>query len=386
MTVRVKLPTGPGRFSDYVLRDPADLPSTAEPPRMRVAYAAAHVVADSRYACTSAAPGCVDWDATLRQRLRLWELGLGVAEAMDTAQRGMGIQWPDVKRLVAETLSAGREVGGATVVGVATDTMGDEIPTIGRIIDAYLEQLSFVEDLGGTAVIMASRQLAAAAQGPDDYLKVYDAVISQARRPVLLHWLGTDFDPSLTGYWGRVGSTAAMEVVLDLIRMREQRIEGIKISLLDPELEIAIRCSVPDAVKVFTGDDFNYVDLIAGSDGRHSHALLGAFAAIAPIARAALGSLDDGDMADYRNLLGPTLPLSRLIFEAPTWYYKTGIVWLAYLQGHQSHFRMLGGLESGRSVSHLLDVFSEADKLGLFCDPELTAARLSAYLSVNQIV
>jgi hypothetical protein len=381
MTRTLMLPTPEGGRTQHTMREPVAYPAQAAPPTSRVAYAAAHVVADPLRA--SAAGAAVDWEATIRQRERIWSLGLGVAEAMDTAQRGMGITWSQVQRLVAESLAAAKRVGGATVVGVATDNLAPGIHPIEAIRDAYLEQLAFVEDLGGTGVLMASRQLAASASGTDDYVEVYDAVLGAARRPVVLHWLGSAFDPQLTGYWGSADLDIATKVVADLLHDHAPQIEGIKMSLLEPAREIALRVAAPAGVKVFTGDDFNYVDLIAGEEGRHSHALLGAFAALAPVARAALGRLDAGDESGFRDLLEPTLPLSRLVFEAPTAYYKTGIVWLAYLQGQQDHFRMLGGLESGRSVEHLVQIFLEADRIGLLADPELAAHRMSTLLAVH---
>jgi hypothetical protein len=384
MTAAVLLPGHDRRPVRYQLLSPRQHhPRQAAPAHSRVAYAAAHVVADPWVASTAAGPGCVDWEATLGIRERLWKLGLGVAEAMDTAQRGMGLSWPDVQRLVRETLEAGKAARGATVVGVATDTLPPGSQPLVAIVDAYLEQLGFVEDLGGSAVIMASRQLAASARGIDDYLTVYDAVLAQARRPVILHWLGSAFDPALRGYWGTPDLDRATQVVTDLLQAHRGGIEGIKVSLLQADREVALRAKVPTGVKVFTGDDFNYVELIEGRDTQFSHALLGAFTAIAPVARAALGRLDEGDVEGYRDLLEPTLTLSRLIFETPTAYYKSGIVWLAYLQGHQQHFRMLGGLESGRSVEHLVKIFVEADRLGLFEDPDLAADRMRGLLALH---
>ena len=383
MTRTLTLPTAEGTRIRYTMREPVAYPTRAVPPTSRVAYAAAHVVADPRRASADSGPGAVDWEATIRQRERIWSLGLGVAEAMDTAQRGMGITWPEVQQLVRESLAAADRVGGATVVGIATDNLGPGVHPVEAIADAYLEQLEFVEGLGGTAVVMASRQLAASAAGVDDYVKVYDAVLRAAQRPVVLHWLGSAFDPQLTGYWGSDDLDRATEVVTGMLHDHADNVDGIKMSLLEPAREIALRAAAPARVKVFTGDDFNYVDLIAGQEGRHSHALLGAFAALAPVARAALARLDLGDESGFRALLEPTLPLSRLVFEAPTSYYKTGIVWLAYLQGRQDHFRMLGGLESGRSIEHLVRIFVEADRIGLLSDPELAAHRMSALLALH---
>jgi hypothetical protein len=376
---KLVLPAPDGTARTWVMHTPAGHPAAAAAPTSRSVYAAAHVVADPLRASMTAA-GAVDWESTLRQRHRLWTLGLGVAEAMDTAQRGMGITWPDVQRLVDTTLAEARACGGRTVVGIATDTLPPGPAPLAAIVEAYLEQLTFVEERGGQAVIMASRQLAVSARDAEDYIHVYDAVISQAKRPVVLHWLGTAFDELLHGYWGAVRPDEAVATVLTILKEHPSAIDGIKVSLLDEAFEVDLRARVPEAVKIFTGDDYNYVDLVAGDGTRHSHALLGAFTAIAPFARAALARLDHGDIAGYREILEPTLPLSRLVFEAPTAYYKTGIAWLAYLQGHQSHFRMLGGLEAGRSVQHLIAVFCAADEIGLFDDPELAQLRLTRYL------
>jgi hypothetical protein len=383
MPVNVTLPVGRGQLVRHTMNDPVSHPVDAPPPRSRMAYAAVHVVADPLHASASSGPGCVDWETTIRQRERTWQLGLGVAEAMDTAQRGMGIEWPDVQRLVRETLTAGGRQGGKTVVGITTDNLAPGRQSLDAITDAYLEQLAFVEDLGGSVVMMASRQLTASAETPDDYLKVYDAVLSSAQRPVVLHWLGAAFDPRLEGYWGAGDLDSAMSLVIDLLATHAEGIDGIKVSLLEPDREITLRMQAPASIKVFTGDDFHYVDLIEGRDGQHSHALLGAFAAIGPVARAALARLDEGDTVGYRALLEPTLPLSRLIFEAPTAYYKTGIAWLAYLQGQQDHFKMLGGLESGRSLAHLVRIFTEADGLGMLRDPDLAAQRMQAMLATH---
>lgn len=378
--VSVTIPGADGSMEKVDLREPADLAEAAKAPTSRVAYAAAHVVADPLRASASAKPGAVDWDATLRQRHRLWDLGLGVAEAMDTAQRGMGITWKDVQPLIDLTLREGAAVGGTCVVGIATDSLPAGPTDLRAIVDAYVEQLTFVEERGGTAVMMASRQLAVSASSPEDYQRVYADVLAQATRPVVLHWLGDAFDPALTGYWGADSIDAARGVVTDLIVANADRVEGIKVSVLDPAVEVALRAELPEPVKTYTGDDYNYVDLIEGDGIHHSHALLGAFAAVAPFAREALARLDDGDTAGFRSVLEPTVPLSRLIFEAPTAYYKTGIVWLAYLAGHQDHFRMLGGLESGRSIAHLVEIFRRAQRIGLFSDPDLTAGRLTTFL------
>jgi hypothetical protein len=378
----VRLPRLHGGFETLTLRPGAQVPSAAPRPSSRTAFAAAHVVADPLSASSSTA-GDLDWEATLAQRHRIWALGLGVAEAMDTAQRGMGIDWTLTQKLIDCSLAEARTVGGSTVVGIATDNVPSDTRDLAEIEAAYLEQLEFVESRGGRVVVMASRQLAASATSPDDYLRVYDAILRAAHQPVILHWLGPTFDPALTGYWGSPAAEQAQQTVLELISSHVERVDGIKISLLDAGFETTFRRHLPQDVRLYTGDDFNYVDLIAGDGARHSDALLGAFSAIAPLARAALARLDAGDEAGYRAILEPTLPLSRLVFGPPTSYYKTGIVWLAYLRGHQDHFRMLGGLESGRSVRHLCEVFREANAIGLFEDVDLAADRFERWLTVQ---
>ena len=378
------LPTTTGT-SGHVLGAPATLATAATPPRSRDVFAAAHVVADPRRASAAGGADQIDWDATLRLRRDLWSLGLGVAEAMDTSQRGMGLDWHGARELATRTLDEARHCGGRVVVGIGTDQLAAERPSTTEIADAYLEQLSAIEASGGDCVLMASRHLATAASGPDDYLAVYDKVLAQAQRPVVLHWLGTVFDPALDGYWGHRDPNTAMDTVVDVIVAHAERVRGIKVSLLDPALEIRLRQRLPDGVRVYTGDDYNYVDMIAGDDDGHSDALLGAFAALGPYASAAFARLDAGDIAGFREILAPTEPLSRLIFAAPTQYYKVGVAWLAYLNGQQSHFRMIGGFEAGRTLVHLAALVREADGIGLFVDPESTARRASAYFAVHGI-
>jgi len=381
----ILLPDRHGSPTTLALNAPARLDTRSTPPSSRAVYAASHVVADPLRASAENAADQIDWDATLQLRRDLWSLGLGVAESMDTAQRGMGLDWAGARELAVRTLTDAKAVGGKVVVGVATDQLKTDTPTLDEIRDAYLEQVEAIESAGGEVVLMASRHLARAAGGPDDYLAVYDAVMSAATRPVVLHWLGSVFDPALDGYWGFSEPVAAMDTVLQIITTHHERVRGIKVSLLDPALEIALRNRMPDDVRVFTGDDYNYVDLIAG-DGTHtSDALLGAFAALGPFASAAFARLDDGDEQGFRNILGPTETLSRLLFAAPTQYYKVGVAWLAYLNGKQDHFRMIGGFETGRSLTHLAELIRAADAIGLFTDPDFTAARASAYFAVHGI-
>lgn len=360
---------------------PAELATSSTPPTSRIVYAAGHVVADPLLA--SAASSAIDWDATLKIRHELWGLGLGIAESMDTAQRGMGLGSKEALTLARRTLSEARAVGGSVVVGIATDQLAPGPHPLKDIADAYIEQLAEIEDAGGSVVMMASRHLALSAKGPDDYLEVYAKVLDSAKRPVILHWLGSMFDPALEGYWGHKSIPDASDTVLGLIESKKDKVAGIKISLLDKDHEISFRRRLPAGVRLFTGDDFNYADLIAGDEQGHSDALLGAFAAVPRFASAAFAKLDHGDVAGFRRILEPTVPLSRLIFEAPTQYYKVGVVWLSYLTGWQSHFRMLAGFESGRSLVHLADLFESANSIGLFPDPEASAARASAYFRVQ---
>jgi len=381
VSVSVTIPGPKGRL--HVMHGGHGYPTTSARSTSREAYAAAHVVANPLTASMAdSGPDTIDWEATLRIREGIWDLGLGVAEAMDTAQRGMGLPWSDAQRLIDLTLTAGRSRGGASVVGVSTDQLPDGRPaSLGEIADAYIEQVEFVEQRGGTAVLMASRWLAATARTADDYLEVYRTVLAAARGPVMLHWLGVAFDTRLADYWGSTDLDEATRTVLELIKSDPAKIAGIKISLLDAAREVDLRRQLPAEVKLYTGDDFNYVDLIAGDELGHSHALLGAFATITPIAAAALARLDADDPDGYRRILEPTLPLSRLVFAAPTQYYKTGVAWLSYLNGDQQSFRMIGGLDSGRSIQHLLDLFVTADNIGLFRDPALTAHRLTTHLA-----
>ncbi len=383
MSISVTIPGPNGGV--HVLREGHGYPAASSPTTSRDAFAAAHVVADPlRASMADSGVDTIDWDATLRIRERIWDLGLGVAEAMDTAQRGMGLPWADAQQLIDRTLAAGRPRNAATVVGVSTDQLRqDRAATLQQITEAYIEQVEFVEQRGGQPVLMASRWLAAAARSADDYLEVYRAVLAAARGPVVLHWLGVAFDAQLAGYWGSDDLDVAARTVLDLIKAEATKISGIKISLLDAAREVDLRRQLPAGVRMYTGDDFNYVDLIAGDELGHSDALLGAFAAITPIAAAALARLDADDPDGFRQILEPTLPLSRLMFAAPTQYYKTGVAWLSYLGGDQQSFRMIGGLDSGRSIQHLLDLFVEADRVGLFPDPALTAHRLTAHLAAH---
>ncbi|WP_225962794.1 DUF993 family protein [Actinomadura algeriensis] len=358
--------------------EPRVFAASAAPFASRVAYAAAHVVADPF-------GGTLDWDATLAFRRHLWAHGLGVAEAMDTAQRGMGLDWAVTRELIARSGREARAAGGRIVCGAGTDQLPPGPAPLDAIAAAYEEQLAVVEDAGAVPVLMASRQLAASARTPGDYAAVYGRLLPQLRRPAVLHWLGPMFDPALEGYWGSADLDAAAAALLDLIGAHASKVDGVKISLLDAGREIDLRRRLPGGVRLYTGDDFNYPELIRGDASGHSDALLGVFDPIAPAAAAALRALDAGDAAGYEDAFAPTLPLARHLFETPTFYYKTGVVFLAWLAGHQRHFRMVGGLESARSVPHLARLFELADAAGLFPDPELAAGRMRAWLTVQGI-
>jgi hypothetical protein len=352
------------------------------PARSRVAYAAAHVAADPLGDNAPGAPAAIDWDATLEVRRYLWSWGLGVADAMDTAQRGMGLDWPAVRELISRSAAEAAAVGGDLVVGVGTDHRPEQVTALADVVALYTEQLGFAEAAGVTPVLMASRQLARLARGPEDYAEVYGRLLSQVRRPVLLHWLGEVFDPALAGYWGSPDHAAALDTLLGVIREHASAISGVKVSLLEAEAELRLRAELPPGVRCFTGDDFNYLELILG-DGRHySHALLGAFSAIAPAAATALHRLDDGDESGYQAALAATVPLSRQVFAAPTQYYKTDIAFLSWLNGHQAGFTLIGGLHGGRSVPHLIETFRLASAAGVLADPELAVRRMGQFLDV----
>jgi hypothetical protein len=352
-------------------------------PRSRLPYAAVHVVADAFADVSPISPAAIDWDRTLAFRRYIWSYGLGVAEAMDTAQRGMGLDWEASKELIRRSVADAKAVGGRIVCGVQTDHLAAGSARDLRDIEAaYEEQCEFVEAQGGQVVLMASRELARIARGPEDYARVYDRVLSQLQGPALIHWLGEDFDPSLAGYWGHPDLDSAMAACLEIISAHSDKVEGLKLSLLDQRREIAMRALLPDGVRMFTGDDFDFPTTIGGDGERHSDALLGAFDMIAPAASAALLALDSGDATRFGAILEPTLPLSRHVFCAPTFYYKTGIVFMAYLNGHQDHFRMVGGLESGRSAVHLATLFVMADKAGLLRDVELAVDRVRTVMAL----
>jgi hypothetical protein len=386
----LRLPRADGTLDDYSLGEPRAFPE-ADVPFNRVAFAAAHVAGDPLADVDPWLDAAVDWDATIAYREYLWSLGLGVAEAMDTAQRGMGLGWKATQELIRRSLAAAREnsgkKGALIACGCGTDQLepGPDVTT-DDVVRAYEEQLELVEGLGGRAVLMASRALAACATSPDDYEKVYERVLSQARQPVIIHWLGEMFDPALAGYWGYDDPEQAMAVCLSVLEAHAAKVDGVKISLLDREREIAMRRRLPEGVRMYTGDDFNFAELIAGDRDGHSDALLGIFDAIAPAASGALGALARGDTDLFFDILEPTVALSRHIFKAPTRFYKTGIVFMAYLNGHQDHFVMVGGQQSARSLVHLAELVRLADRAGLLSDPEEAARRVRAVLAVHGVV
>lgn len=379
----LRLPQAGGGWETYPLTG-SPVPAAPMPPaHRRVAFAAAHVVADPLQDVDPSSQSAVDWEATLAYRRYLWSLGLGVAEAMDTAQRGMGLDWTASQELIRLSVAEAKAFGGRVACGAGTDHLAPAPGvTLSDVERAYLEQCEFVESAGGQVILMASRALAAAARGPEDYARVYGTVLSQVSGPVILHWLGDMFDPQLTGYWGHTDVRQAMDVCLQIVHRWTDRIDGIKISLLDADLEREMRRLLPPGVKMYTGDDFHYPDLILGDGSYHSHALLGIFDAIAPVAATALHALDAGDTRRYAQLFEPTVPLSRHIFQAPTRFYKTGVVFLAYLNGHQNHFRMVGGMEGMRSVIHLAELFRLADQAGVLRDPELAVHRMKLTLAL----
>ncbi|WEJ10212.1 dihydrodipicolinate synthase family protein [Sinorhizobium prairiense] len=385
--VSIKLPIE-GRLASYDLTGrPVPFNRRDAKAFSRVAFAAAHVVADPLADNDPWLAPAIDWERTLAFRHRLWDLGLGVAEAMDTAQRGMGLGWPEARELIRRSLAEARGRQGALIAcGAGTDHLapGPDV-SIDDILRAYESQIEAIEAEGGRIILMASRALAATAKGPEDYIRVYDRVLSQVKEPVIIHWLGEMFDPALEGYWGNGDHMAAMKTCLEVLEAHAAKVDGIKISLLSKEKEIVMRRQLPKAVRMYTGDDFNYAELIAGDEEGHSDALLGIFDVIAPVASAALEALGSGRNGEFFELLEPTVPLSRHIFKAPTRFYKTGVVFLAYLNGLQDHFVMIGGQQSARSLVHVAELFRLADRAGVLADPELAAARMRRVLAVHGV-
>ena len=382
--MKIRLPQADGSVKVHALRALPIRPEAALPPFNRTVYAAAHVVIDPLAAIDpwDASPR-IDWDRTLAFREHLYKLGFKVAEAMDTAQRGMGVDWPVARELIQRSLRHARTVGGHLACGVGTDQLPARPGvTLADVEAAYREQLGVVEAEGGRVILMASRALAACAKGPDDYLALYGRLLKDVSKPVVLHWLGEMFDPALRGYWGCSDLPGAVDTVARLIAENAHKVEGIKVSLLDAKWELDLRRRLPAGVKMYTGDDFNYAELMAGDATGHSHGLLGIFDPIAPVAAVALAELAAGHTQRFRELLDPTVALSREIFRSPTRHYKAGIVFLAWLNGHQNHFSMAGGLQSARGAAHFAKVFELADACGVLADPELAVLRMKRYLWV----
>jgi hypothetical protein len=386
-TASVLLPVD-GQLRRHHLGEPGPWRRPRQPITSRTAYAAAHVVPKTLADNTPGSPADLDWDTTLAYRHELWSYGLGVADAMDTAQRGMGMDWKATRELIVRSGREAAAVGGLLACGAGTDQLTD-VPAgtrgLAAITDAYREQIDVVRGAGARVILMASRALAQTATSPGDYLSVYGTLLAEADRPVILHWLGEMFDPALRGYWGSTDIYSATATFESLVRQYADKVDGVKVSLLDAAHEVALRRALPDGVRLYTGDDFNYPELILGDGQRHSDALLGIFAAIYPAASTALQCLDAGDQADARQILESTQALGRHIFAAPTYYYKTGIAFLAWLNGRQPGFAMVGGLASGRSVSHLCEVFMLADRAGLLVDPDLAADRMRTFLALNGV-
>jgi len=387
MTLALRLPQADGSIENYRLSgSPVEQPA-ATPHFNRIAYAAAHMVTDPLRDLDPWNRAAIDWDATMAFRHHLWHLGFQIAEAMDTAQRGMGLDWTDAQELIRRSLAEARTVDGANLAcGAGTDHLAPaDARSLDDVIAAYETQIGFVEQHGGRAIMMASRALARLARSADDYAYVYGRILGQTRGKVVLHWLGEMFDPQLAGYWGSGDFDAALDCVLGIIGDHADKVEGIKISLLDGAKEIALRRRLPDGVLCFTGDDFNYAEMIEGDGTRHSHALLGIFDAVAPQASKALAALAAEDVATFRSVIAPTVPLSRKIFEAPTQYYKAGVVFIAWLNGHQRHFSLPAGMQSARGLMHYCDIFRLADQANVLDRPDLAARRMAALLATYGI-
>jgi hypothetical protein len=378
----LKLPRGRS-LEDYAVREPSGFRKPGKP-FTRKALAAAHVVADPLSPKEPRLDAAIDWDATIAYRRHLWSWGFGVAEAMDTAQRGMGLDWTNSLDLIRRTLDAARDSSAAPVAsGAGTDHLPAGPHSIQDIVAAYEMQCAAIEKLGGRIILMASRALAASAKSPEDYARVYDRILSQVKQPVIIHWLGEMFDPALLNYWGKQDHYAAMEICLSVLQKNAAKVDGIKISLLDKDKEVAMRRKLPKGVRMYTGDDFNFAELIEGDAQGCSDALLGIFDAIAPAASQALSLLSENRTEDYHATLAPTVPLSRHIFCAPTRFYKTGVVFMAWLNGHQDHFIMVGGDESARNILHFSELFRLADAAGLLSDPPLACARMKQLLATH---
>jgi hypothetical protein len=385
-SIAIRLPRADRSLEAFALSVPQNFPVRAAGPFNRIAFSAAHVVSDPLAECDPWLDAAIDWDATIAFREHIWDLGLGVAEAMDTAQRGMGLDWPTSLELIRRSVAAARPRGGLVFSGAGTDHLAPEAAlTLADVIRGYEEQVAAIEAVGGRIILMASRALARVARSAEDYAQVYGRILSQVRAPVIIHWLGDMFDPALAGYWGAADVDAATDTAVAIINAHAGKVDGVKISLLDKDKEIAMRRRLAPGVRMYTGDDFNYAELIAGDPRGYSDALLGIFAAIAPAASAALARLAAGDTRTFHDILAPTVPLSRHIFRAPTRFYKTGVVFMAYLNGHQDHFTMVGGQESARSTLHLANIFRLADAAGLLRDPDAAVRRMRTVLAARGV-
>src|SRR4029079_10219745 len=386
-SLSVKLPTADRSIETYRMAASRSFPSKLEGTLNRVAFSAAHVVADPLADVDPWLSAAIDWDRTIAFREHIWDLGLGVAEAMDTAQRGMGLDWPTSLELIRRSVAASKARGNALgFSGAGTDHLApDDANSLDDVIRAYEEQIEAIEKVGGRIILMASRAPAQIGRSAEDYAKVYNRVLAQVGEPVIIHWLGDMFDPALAHYWGTENLDEAMDIAVGIINANAAKVDGVKVSLLDKQREIDMRRRLDKNVKMYTGDDFNYAELIAGDEQGFSHALLGIFDAIAPAASYALSRLAVGDEAGFHDVLGPTVPLSRHVFRAPTRFYKTGIVFMAWLNGHQDHFTMVGGQESTRSTLHLAEMFRLADRAGLLSNPELATRRMKTVLATRGI-
>ncbi|WP_404821869.1 dihydrodipicolinate synthase family protein [Nesterenkonia lutea] len=398
----LRLPSPEGQLISYTMSGPGDFPRPEKPLTSRKVYAAAHVVPVMTAENVPGAPAQLDWESTLAYRHELWSYGLGVADAMDTAQRGMGLDWSATKELIRRSAAeaadvvrtqkhpalAGRSVRDLIACGAGTDQLDPAAVEAGQagldaVLAAYLEQLQVVEDSGAKVILMASRALAKVARGPEDYVAIYSQLLEQAKDPVILHWLGPMFDPALAGYWGSAEVPTATSTFLKLIQDHAAKVDGVKVSLLDAEHEKQLRAALPADMRLYTGDDFNYPELIDGDEQAYSDALLGIFAAIYPAASAALQAYDAGQPQRGREILDSTRALGKHIFAAPTLYYKTGIAFLSWLNGHQTGFQLVGGLHSGRSLTHLAHTFVLADQAGLLREPQLAADRMTSLLKTG---
>jgi hypothetical protein len=382
----IDLPRADRRMERFHVSAPRDFPVRMTGKLNRIAFAAAHVVADPLADNDPWLDCAIDWDRTIAFREHLWGLGLGVAEAMDTAQRGTGVDWPSSLELIRRSVAAGKACNGLVFSGCGTDQLDPaDAKSLDDVIRAYEEQIEAIETAGGRIVLMASRALARVARSPDDYAKVYGRILSGVREPVIIHWLGDMFDPALAGYWGSPDLGQATDTAVAIVNDHADKVDGVKVSLLDKDREVAMRHRLKQGVLMYTGDDFNYAELIAGDEQGYSHALLGIFDIIAPAASAALVALAAGRTGDYHEILAPTVPLSRHIFRSPTRFYKTGVIFMAYLNGHQDHFTLIGGQESARSTLHLADIFRLSDAAGLLRDPELAVRRMRTVLATRGV-